>query len=936
MIHKKNIIPIFLVSASLTAMAATTPDSIPYGMQELQAAFGYQDTRDSYTGAQSSVKADEIDKWQGSSLDNAIRGKLAGWYNGKIRGESSLNGSAALVVLDGVPMPFLGLSDLDPTAIEEVTILKDAAAKALYGPQGAQGVVIVTSKKGRNNSMDVRISANIGIKNATRNPDMLNSYGQALLRNQALVNDGLSAKFSAADLTAFKDGTGIDNDWRDMYMDDLLTQKYNVQVGAGSEKVRFYINVGFARETGKYKTTYDDKYDPSDYTNRFTVVSNLDVDITSWLRGFANTTIGVRRINAARPGGGEIYRQLYTTPNWVEDGILPDGSVITSEGYSSPIRGSINYSGVNQMTRTDLAANIGFDFKLDFITKGLSFKGIFGYSSIYNGIRGGAHDYKRVIFNDATQDYETYGANVESPLSWSKGTTTNYYMDIQAMFNYHRVFAEDHSVDALLHYTNEEYRGDADKWYTPSFILPTNRIQLAGEAKYGFKNRYFLQFDFNHSGSEMMAEGHQFHFSPTVSASWVPSEESWFKNDLVTYLKLRASYGALYYDSLRDLGSRYLYSNIYRAGFGPIQGIFSGFGVETQRRGNVNIGWEKSKQQNYGFDLGIFDKFYLNFDYWRIHQDGVLLQSELIPTIGGVSENNRPFSNSGKVFNNGIDLGITYSTVLPCGLGITASGQMGWNKNHWISASELSYANAGYAYAYRKTGYSIGQQWGYLIDNSNGSMFWNSQDEIDNSNLRFVGTQPRPGDLKFRDLNNDGVIDEGDYAPISGAYSMPRVEYGASVQLDYKGFDLYLDFIGEGGRSVLMNKSVGVAEFLDVVNTPEGVYMPMHNSAWTAERYAEGKPINYPALSSSASSSLQSNAFYASDVDYLRLRNATLGYSLPAKIVSRMGMSKLRFYVAAQNLFTWDNMKFDGIDPEATQIYTKVYRSFNFGLNINF
>lgn len=935
MIHKKNIIPIFLVSASLTAMAATEADSIPYGQQELQAAFGYHDTRDSYTGAQSSVKADEIDKWKGTSLENAIRGKLSGWYNGIIRGMDSNTGNEALIVLDGIPMPFMSIADLDPTTVAEVTILKDAAAKALYGPQGAQGVLLVTTKHGKNNSMNVNISANVGFKKATRNPEMLNSYGQALLRNTALTNDGLAPKFSASQLAAFKDGTGIDNDWRDMYMDDMLLQKYNVQVGAGSEKVRFYINAGFSRETGKYKASYRDKYNPSDYTNRFTVVSNLDVDITPWLRAFANTNIGVRRVNAAYKGGGEIYKLIYTTPNWIEDGVLSDGSVITNEGYKDPVRGAINYSGVNQMTRTDLAANIGFDIKLDFITRGLSFKGIFGYSSIYNGIRGGLHDYGRVVFNDITQEYEPWSTSVATPLTWSKGTTTNYYMDIQAMLNYSRVFAEDHSVDALIHYTSEDYRGDEEKWYQYAFILPTNRIQLAGEAKYGFKNRYFLQFDFNYSGSEMMAEGHQFHFSPTVSASWVTSEENWFKNDFVTYLKFRASYGALFFDTLRTKASRYLYNNVYRASVGAIPGIYTGYGVMNERRGNINVNWEKSKQQNYGFDLGLMDKFYLTFDYWRTNQEGVLLQSELKPTVAGVTSVNRAFTNSGEIFNNGIDLSLTYSTVLPCGLGISATGQMGWNKNHWVTANELSYANAGYAYPYRSTGYSIGQQWGYLIDNSNGSIFYNSQDEIDRSGLRYTGKQPRPGDLKFKDINNDGVIDEGDYAPLEGAYSMPRLEYGASVQLDYKGFDLYLDFLGEGGRSVLLNNSVGVVE--NVANiTNDGVYMPHHNEAWTAERYAAGQKISYPALSASESSSRQNNAFFNSKLDYLRLRNVTLGYSLPEKLVSQLGMSKLRFYVGAQNLFTWDNMKFDGLDPEVTQIYTKVYRSVNLGLNINF
>ena len=935
MIHTKHILPIFLVSASFSAWAVTEPDSIPYGEQELHAAFGYLDTRDSSTGAQSSVKANQIDEWKGNSLQDAIRGKLSGWYNGIIRGMNSNEGNEALIVLDGIPMPFMSLTDLDPTTVAEVTLLKDAAAKALYGPQGAQGVVLITSKHGKNNSMTVNISGNVGFKKATRNPEMLNAYGQALLRNTALTNDGLSPKFSASDLDAFRNGTGIDNDWRDMYMDDMLFQKYNVQVGAGSEKVRFYINAGFSRETGKYNTSYDEKYNPSDFTNRFTVVSNLDVDIASWLRAFVNTNIGVRRINSSMKGGEEIYKLIYTTPNWVDNGVLPDGSVITNEGYNTPILGAINYSGVNQMTRTDLAANIGLDFKLDFITRGLSFKGIFGYSSIYNGIRGGSHDYQRVVYNDIEQTYVPWSTGIETPLEWAKGTTTNYYMDIQAMLNYSRVFAEDHSVDALIHYTSEDYRGDEDKWYQYAFILPSNRIQLAGEARYGFKNRYFLQFDFNYSGSEMLAEGHQFHFSPTVSASWVPSQEEWFKNDFVSYLKFRASYGSLYFDTLRTKASRYLYNNVYRASVGGIQGIFGGYGVKNERRGNEYVSWEKSKQQNYGFDLGFMDRFYITFDYWRTHQDGVLLQSELQPTVAGVTSLNRAYTNSGKIFNNGIDLSLTYSTQLPCGLGITATGQMGWNKNHWISANELSYEDAGYAYPYRKTGYGIGQEWGYLVDNSNGSIFYNSQDEIDNSGLRYTGKQPRPGDLKYRDLNNDGIIDEGDYAPLDGACSLPRVEYGASVALDYKGFDLFLDFVGEGGRSVLLNASTGVVENLNTV-TYEGLYMPHHNEAWTADRYAQGLPISYPALSSSESSSHQPNSFFNSKVDYLRLRNVTLGYSLPDKIVSHMGMTKLRFYVGGQNLLTWDNMKFDGLDPEVTQIYSKVYRTVNLGLNINF
>lgn len=914
-------------------------DTIPYGEQKLEAALGYQDTRDSYTGAQSVVKADLIERWKGTSLSAAIRGKLAGWYNGYVRGASTSNNIDPLVVLDGTPQPFMTLDYIDATSVESVTILKDAAAKALYGPQAAAGVVLITTKHGQTGDLKINVSANFSFLDRTETPDMLNSYQQASLRNQALINDGLAPKFSDSQLEAFRDGTGVNNDWRDQYLTGTFQQKYNIQVAGGQQRVRFYVNAGFSRENGGYKTAWDEKYNPDYYENRFTIVSNLDVDVFSYLRAFANTNVNIARINATHEGLGNVRRLAYLTPNYVEDGIQPDGSILTSDGFANPMYGYVNYMGINTQTRTDLTANFGLDFKLDFLTKGLGFKAIFGYSSDYTGVRGGTHDYARVIRDDKGE-LVPYLTNIAQPLAWAKGVTSNYYIDFNMMLNYERTFG-DHMVNANVNYIYEDYRGD---WTTVGWILPTNRIQLGGFAKYGFKNRYFVQFDFTHAGSEMFQEGRQFHFSPTVSGAWVASNESWFKNDVMTYLKLRGSYGSLYYDTLYQpynalagtgLRSRYMYSNEYREGMGTMIGIKNGFAIVEEYRGNPSINWEKSKQTNVGIDFGFWDKFHGTVDYWFTNQEGVLLQNENTSTITGVTSGRRKYENIGKITNRGVDLSLSYETVLPCGLEIMATGVLGWNKNKFVNAAELSYESAGYAYAYRKTGYELGQLFGYLVDNSNGSMFWNSQDEIDNSGLLFTGTQPRPGDLKYQDINGDKVIDEGDKAPLAGTRKIPSVNYGANVSLAWKGFDLYVDVIGEGGRSKLLNTSLGVAEYVSGT-TIEGMYMPHHLNAWTHERYAAGKDITYPALSSSQSSSLQDNSFFTTKADFLRLRNVTLGYTLPAKITKKAGMSKVRFYVSGQNICNWNNMKFDGIDPEVSDSWNIVNRSFNLGLNINF
>ncbi len=946
MIDKKIIYPILMASAVLampfrgyavepvpTEAQAILNDTVSYGEQQLETAFGYNSTRDAYVGAQSSVDATQIEKWKGSSLQEAITGKLAGYNAGVIRGLSSYTTGAPLIVLDGIPMPLFGVMNIiDPASIEEVVLLKDASAKALYGPMATAGVLVITTKQGMNDKMKVNVDANFGFSHPTELHHMFSSYDQASLRNQALVNDGLSPKFSQSQLESFLDGTGANNDWVDLFKKDRFAQKYNVQVRGGSDRARFYMNAGFMREDGDVNTAYDKKYDPSFYNNRFTINSNIDVDVFKFLRVFSTTNVIVNRVNVPRTGSdgngstAELFKQMYQTPAYVPNGLTETGQVITYEGYNRPLLGEINYRGHNTSTQTTLNTNIGLDLDMSFLTKGLSFKTIFGYSAAFNGVKAGTADYERAVLNEQTGEYERYGTNIVSALAFSKSAFATYYLNYQAMFDYKRTFG-DHFVQAFVNYQAEDYRGE---WTTPEWILPTSRIQLGGEVKYGFKNRYFVQFDFTQAGSEMMREGHRFHFSPSFGASWVASNESWFKNDVMTYLKLRASYGLLKYDSLKDQISRYLYSTTIREMGAGVGSIFEGFTILDYQRGYAGINWEDSKQQNYGIDFGFWDKFHVSVDYWREDQSGIVLRNNRLPMVGGIQSGYRPYENVGKMRNQGLDITADYSTILPCGLEITARGTFGWNQNKVLDGADVYYD--GFAYPYRATGYSLGKKFGYIVDRTNGSNgYFNSQAEIDNSGLIFAGVQPRPGDFRYKDLNNDGVIDEGDQAPLKGTRSMPAINYGASVTLAWKGFDLYLEAYGEGGRSALTNEWLGVAE-----NIGDGVYMPIHKKAWTPERYANGDEIAYPALSTRQSSSLQANDYFVTKLDFLRLRNATIGYTLPYNITKNWGMSKVRFYVSGTNLLTWDDLKFKGFDPEANGLGTFVNRTVNLGLNINF
>lgn len=607
---------------------------------------------------------------------------------------------------------------------------------------------------------------------------------------------------------------------------------------------------------------------------------------------------------------------------------MVDGKIVTTENFSDPIYGSINYKGVNQETATDVNADFGLNLDLSALTKGLSLKGIVGYHSYYTGIRNGEYDYARYVRNEEGE-LVLFGTNVEKALSWSKSASTVYFMNFQGMLEYNRTFGA-HSVDAFLNYLAEDRLGDST---SAGWLLPFRRIQLGGHAKYGYDGRYFLQFDFTHAGSEQMRKGNQFHFSPTVSGAWVVSNEKFMKNQSVLdFLKFRLSFGALQYDNLWNFSSRYLYADDIRdmGGSGLIGSIFTNFLVTEGALGNPDIKWEKSYQQNYGVDMTLFNSLSLSVDYWRTQQRGVLCQSDLTPALSGFTGDKLPYTNVGKVQNQGVDIEVGYSKKWNSGFEIGVTGDFAWNKNEIIDANDLNYSSIGYYYPFRKTGYSIGQKFGYLIDYSNGNGFFNSRQEIADRKLVYQGVTPRVGDFIYRDLNSDGLIDERDKAPLDGVKTMPSFMAGASVQMKYKNFDLYIQLQGETGRNAFYD-GLGVFE-----NQAQGVYLDIHRNAWTPERYAAGEKIEYPALTSTTSSSLLANEFFVSKANYLRLKNVTLGYSLPDKIVKKMKMNQFRIYITGQNLLSMTDLKFKGFDPESKSIDSFVYRMFNFGLNINF
>lgn len=914
-----------LLATPVVATAAESADTVAAGAW----AFGLESPEATRTGAVATADGETITLQPTQSLSEALAGQLAGYYNnGKVRGISSPNGSDPLIVFNGIPSPSMSLDDIDVRSVEAVSILKDAAAKALYGPRGAAGVVVITTKSGHRGPTRVNASANIGWQQPTTSYDTPDAYTYATLRNQALTNDGLAAKYSPQTLSSLLNGSGTDTDWTGKYLHTMRPeQTYNVEVAGGNDRMTFYVNAGYAHTGSLYKADWTEKYNPEYHRDRFSATSNIRVKMFPFLSAFANTNVNVIYTNQSKSGADNIVEMVMSTPATVED-CIEDGHVVADENFPNPIYGLINYSGVQESTTTNIHANLGFDLDLGFITRGLTARATVGYNSYYVGNRNGTYDYTRWI-REPDGTLSKYGSHEDKPLSWGKSTSMRYFMNFQALLRWRRDFGV-HGLDAFVSYLAEDRLGSGN---SASWILPYKLIQLGGHVQYSYDGRYVAQLDFTHAGAEQMREGNQFHFSPTASLAWVVTRESFAKDiHWLDLLKLRVSYGELEYDALTSLPSRYLYSTDYRehSSSGPIKSIYSSALVTEGIQGNPDIEWERSCQQNYGIDVRVLGSLSLSVDYWVVNQKDVIYQDENAPELLGIPSGDQAYANIGHIRSQGIDVAASWSRRLACGLGMEIAGTFSWNKDKVLDGADLDYSALGYAYPTRRTGYPVGQKFGYLVDYSQGNGFYNSQAEIDASGLRYAGIAPRPGDLRYRDLNGDGLIDQRDMAPLAGVKKMPSCSYGLSGRFDWHNFDLYILLQAETGRSAFYD-GLGVWD-----NLYQGVYTDDHLGAWTAERYAAGLPITYPALTSGESSSLQNNDYFTSKADYLRLKNVTIGYTLPRSLTRRMHIDTVHFYIAGYNLLTATNLRYDDIDPECSDMLPGVFRSYNFGINLKF
>lgn len=940
-------------------------------------AFGQQ-KKISVTGAISTVASADLRKTTSTRLDNALAGRVTGLTSMQsgggqpgvdgatmyLRGAATTNGKSPLILVDGVERD--NIRTVDMNEVESISVLKDASATALYGVQGANGVILIQTRKGQKGKAQLNISVDQGWTSFTKEPSRLHSWEYCELRNEALMNSGEKAAFSDETIAKFRNpllgldpsspdydnqvairkAVYCDNDYYRMYLKSNTPQtRANANISGGTDFVNYFVNVGYIHQGGNLNTESPDYlgYDPQCYMNRLSLRSNLDFHITKNLTASLNIASYAENVNM--PAVGDLYRGdqswMITDLIYQCQTILPISPGPTTDsrfgvesggivGYNYLDRSAfeiINRRGFHTNKRKNLNTQFSVNWDLsELVTKGLSINGMAAYDTYNIGVLEGRKKEQvynvRVDYDSETLSYSSNGDKIE-PLTMTSSRLSNYQIYVQGSINYARTFGK-HNVTAMA----TAYRRF---WEGTSANIPYNVLGTAARATYSFDDRYLVEGNLGYNGSEQFAPSKRFGLFPSGSIGWIASNESFLKgNKYLTWLKFRASYGLVGNDSMGGLRFLYQDDNQIQSGNGFVQGL-GGKIVKEGLIGNKNITWELSKKMNLGVEIGLFKDFRINVDYFTEKRDQILLRRRTVPSFQGVSSDYIPRVNMGKVDNHGVDVEVSYSHTFNRDFSISSRVNFGFNDNTVIELDEPMRSEE-YAYQYHEEGFRLGQEFGYLIDwNSPGNGYFTSQDEIDNYYPYEFGGKPRVGDFVYKDVNGDGVIDQKDLSPIGYSTTVPGLNYGISLGLNFKGIDFNVLFSGLGRYSKYYSGQ-GVVEW-----TKQGTYFDWTRNGWTEERYKNGEKITYPAISTSQTVSHTENDFFIQNRSFLRLKNIELGYTLPERFLSKVGVKALRVYVSGQNLFVWDNLRITHIDPEQNNSYGyPITKNVTLGLNINF
>jgi TonB-linked SusC/RagA family outer membrane protein len=904
------------------------------------------------TGAISSIATKEIKQSPAANLAVSLAGRLPGLTaiqrSGEpgrdatslfIRGQGTTNGQAPLILVDGVERE---LTYIDPNEVASVTILKDASSTAIFGIRGANGVILVTTRRGVSEVPEINFSSEVGISEFTRIPKNVDAFGYATLKTLAEKNDGLTSfTYTPEAIEAFRTGSDPkrypNTDWLGALTNRFALQKrYNLNVSGAGKAVKYFINAGLLDQGGQFKIEKNLKYDPSFSLKRYNFRSNIDIQVAKNTKAFLNIAGYLENQNApfgagtANAGqGGEspavvLLANIFDMPATIPGPLSPNNIPTTRAALINVPYGLINRSGYRQQTRSNVAATYGMEQDLSSITKGLAAKAIMSFDSRATNVLNASKSFTREVltFAPGLKDkdgkdsvyYAPFAVDQrETPLSIAGSTGFTSQTNIQGYLTYNRSFSKS-DFGALILYNQQRNIIEAQ--------LPFNLRGLASRFTYGFDSKYFAEFSAGYNGSEQFAKGKRFGFFPAFSAGWVVSNESFLKdNKTFNLLKVRGSYGLVGNDRLG--GTRFLYlDNIAVAGGGYSPSLGNGQVISTTLLKNEDLTWEKAKKANIGIELGFLKSFSLIVDLFSEKRNNILRNRGTVPVLNGLPNNVLPPANVGVISNKGYEVELNYKKSINKDFSLRSRLNVSFARNFQNDVDE-AILPPDFAYTYRQNGFRIGQPFGYITEK-----FFDSAEEIAKSpSQTALGGVTKPGDFKYKDVNNDGKIDNKDLSPI-GYSTVPEYTFGAAVSSTFKDFDISILF--QGASNVFNN--------YDSRGTHAGVnYVARHLESWTAERLANGEPINYPRISNSSNQSEIANDFFIVDASFIRVKNLEVGYAIPNSLAKKIRIKGLRIYANGLNLLTWDKLPTKEFDPEQSAALTyPVSRTYNFGLNLTF
>jgi len=934
------------------------------------------------TGSVSAISAKEIKTIPTSSVQNTLSGRLPGFFSQQtsgqpgrdasdffIRGISSLNtddsnngvnnGNRPLIIVDDVQYSYDQLQQINVNEIESISILKDASTTAIYGIKGANGVLIVKTRRGATGAPQINFRAESGISMPVRTPKFLNSYQTATLANEAYENDGLydQKPFTDADLELFKNGNDPaghpDVNWyNEIFKKIAYQENVNMDIGGGSEKVKYFVTGGYFTQNGLVRNFNDPHGDVNTnyFYRRFNLRTNLDFQVSKTLSMRLDMTNRFMNINepSQLSAVGQIYDFTKMRP-YSAPVMNPNGTYAYNYNMPSPaddlptLNARLANEGYNRTRRYDSNILYSAVQKLDFITKGLFATVQVAYSSIDENERKvsrGSDQYPSYHFDSATGIYTINPRNNQtyaySPYSVSgQSDKSSYNTDITARLNHVITINKVHTISSMLMFNRQS---DVNKENVPSnfegFTLTSN---------YNYKNKYLADLNIAYNGTDRFAKNHRYGIFPALGLAYNIAEEDFFHQTFsnIQMLKLRASLGLVGSDIAP--GNRYIYKQQYvqeTSGSNPVRYPFS----ETRDSsgtpyyiyyedalGNDHVTWEKNRKLDIGVDANFLNKFSFTFDFFSDYRYDQLVTKKDISLILG---QNLPPTNSGETQNRGFDGQFSY--------------QDKFGRVHFFTNFVFSYAKNKIIYMaepedtqpwLRQTGKPIGQPFGYTF------IGYYTQEEADKIAADKAAGLPneipspdvaiKAGDLKYKDLNGDNVINDYDKGPI-GKPNLPTTNLGLTIGASYRNFSISILFQGAFDYSFNII-GTGIESF-------KSQFQPVHLLRWTQDRYDQGMDIEFPRLTT-LPSTVNSSEIYPSDywlmnAFYVRMKTVDLSWQIPAKVLHSKYISGVKIYSDAYNLFTYTNYKKYQQDPEIkTNTAGDAYmnqRVINFGVQVSF